>query len=127
MCSVGNVLHPVTPRDDPAGVAQVIAESELWTLIHVVMVLGVILMFVALVWRSSDDADGKIMAEFYDFHAQSHAALDADPMVGMDSLIASEEREHQIRAARFGRRRMFRLSARRFHPRHDPVSATGPM
>jgi hypothetical protein len=47
--AVGNVLHPVTPRDDPARVAQVIAESELWTLIHVVIVLGIILMFVGLV------------------------------------------------------------------------------
>jgi hypothetical protein len=47
--AVGNVLHPVTPRDDPAGVAQVIAESDLWTLIHVVIVLGIILMFVGLV------------------------------------------------------------------------------
>jgi Domain of unknown function (DUF4386) len=46
---VGNVLHPVTPRDDPAGVAQVIAESGVWTLIHVVIVLGIILMFAGLV------------------------------------------------------------------------------
>jgi hypothetical protein len=47
--AVGNVLHPVTPRDDPVGVAQVIAESDEWTLIHVVIVLGVILMFMGLV------------------------------------------------------------------------------
>jgi hypothetical protein len=25
---VGNLLHPVTPRDDPEGVARVIAESS---------------------------------------------------------------------------------------------------
>ena len=31
--AVGNILHPVTPRDDPRGVAQVIAESDAWTLI----------------------------------------------------------------------------------------------
>jgi ABC-type multidrug transport system fused ATPase/permease subunit len=47
--AVGNVLHPVTPRDDPVGVARVIAESDAWTLIHVVIVLGVILMFLGLV------------------------------------------------------------------------------
>jgi hypothetical protein len=47
--AVGNLLHPVTPRDDPAGVAQVIAQSGLWTLIHVVIILGIILMFVGLV------------------------------------------------------------------------------
>jgi Domain of unknown function (DUF4386) len=36
---VGNLLHPITPRDDPPGVARVIAESELWTLIHLVIVI----------------------------------------------------------------------------------------
>jgi Domain of unknown function (DUF4386) len=47
--AVGNVLHPVTPRDDPVGVARVIADSDAWTLIHVVIALGVILMFLGLV------------------------------------------------------------------------------
>lgn len=46
---VGNLLHPVTPRDDPEGVAQVIAQSELWTLIHLIIVLGIILMLAGLV------------------------------------------------------------------------------
>jgi hypothetical protein len=41
---VGNILHPVTPRDDPHGVAHVIAGSEHWTLIHVVIVVGIVLM-----------------------------------------------------------------------------------
>jgi Domain of unknown function (DUF4386) len=36
------------PRDDPPGVAQVIAESDYWTLIHLVIVVGVILMPVGL-------------------------------------------------------------------------------
>jgi Domain of unknown function (DUF4386) len=47
--AVGNVLHPVTPRHDPVGVARVIADSDAWTLIHVVIVLGTILMFLGLV------------------------------------------------------------------------------
>jgi hypothetical protein len=47
--AVGNLLHPVTPRDDPVGVARVIAESDAWTLIHVVIVIGLILMFLGLV------------------------------------------------------------------------------
>jgi hypothetical protein len=47
--AVGNILHPVTPRDDPVGVARVIAESDAWTLIHVVIILGLILMFLGLV------------------------------------------------------------------------------
>ena len=47
--AVGNILHPVTPRDDPMGVARVIAESDAWTLIHVVIIFGTILMFLGLV------------------------------------------------------------------------------
>jgi hypothetical protein len=46
---VGNLLHPVTPRDDPQGVAQVIAQSQQWTLIHLIILLGVILMLAGLV------------------------------------------------------------------------------
>src|SRR4029453_3385220 len=42
--AVGNILHPVTPRDDPPGVARVIAESDAWTLIHVVIIIGIICM-----------------------------------------------------------------------------------
>jgi hypothetical protein len=49
LAAVGNILHPVTPRDDPLGVAQVIADSDGWTLIHEVIILGVILMFLGLV------------------------------------------------------------------------------
>ena len=46
---IGNLLHPITPRDDPEGVAQVIAGSEYWTLIHLIIVLGTILMLPGLV------------------------------------------------------------------------------
>lgn len=46
---VGNLLHPVTPRDDPRGVADVIAGSGGWTAIHLVILAGVFLMFVGLV------------------------------------------------------------------------------
>lgn len=49
LAAVGNILHPVTPRDDPVGVARVIAESDAWTLIHEVIILGVILMFLGLI------------------------------------------------------------------------------
>jgi Domain of unknown function (DUF4386) len=41
---VGNLLHPITPRDDPPGVARVIAQSDLWTPIHLVIVVGIILL-----------------------------------------------------------------------------------
>jgi hypothetical protein len=49
LAAVANILHPVTPRDDPLGVARVIAESDAWTLIHVVIIAGLILMFLGLV------------------------------------------------------------------------------
>ena len=45
---VGNLLHPITPRDDPFGVARVIADSEMWTPIHLVIVVGIVLMPVGL-------------------------------------------------------------------------------
>jgi hypothetical protein len=44
LAGVGNLLHPITPRDDPPGVARVIADSDYWTLIHLVIVIGIILM-----------------------------------------------------------------------------------
>ena len=47
--AVGNVIHPVTPRDDPEGVARAIADSGAWTLIHLVIVFGIILMLGGLV------------------------------------------------------------------------------
>jgi hypothetical protein len=46
---VGNLVHPVTPIDDPLGVAEVIAESELWVAIHLAIVLGIGLMLGGLV------------------------------------------------------------------------------
>jgi hypothetical protein len=47
--AVGNILHPVTPRDDPLGVARVIAQSDAWTLIHVVIIIGIICMLGGLI------------------------------------------------------------------------------
>jgi hypothetical protein len=47
--AIGNILHPITPRDDPVGVAQVIAESGVWTEIHLVIVLGTLLMLGGIV------------------------------------------------------------------------------
>jgi hypothetical protein len=49
LAAAGNILHPVTPRDDPEGVARVIADSGAWTLIHMVIVIGIICMFGGLV------------------------------------------------------------------------------
>lgn len=47
--AVGNILHPVTPRHDPEGVARVIAQSEQWTLIHLIIIFGTILMLAGMI------------------------------------------------------------------------------
>ena len=49
LAGVGNLLHPVTPIDDPEGVARVIAESDIWVPVHVVIVFGIVLMLGGLV------------------------------------------------------------------------------
>jgi Domain of unknown function (DUF4386) len=49
LAGVGNLVHPVTPEDDPVGVAQVIADSDPWTPIHLVIVLGIFLMLGGLI------------------------------------------------------------------------------
>lgn len=49
LAMVGNLLHPATPSGDPEGVARAIAESEIWVPDHLVIVLGLILMFGGLV------------------------------------------------------------------------------
>jgi hypothetical protein len=41
---VGNLLHPITPRNDPSGMERGIADSQLWTPIHLVIVAGIVLM-----------------------------------------------------------------------------------
>jgi hypothetical protein len=46
---VGNLIHPVTPIEDPQGVARVIAESEIWVPVHLAIVLGIVLMLGGLV------------------------------------------------------------------------------
>jgi vacuolar-type H+-ATPase subunit I/STV1 len=46
---VGNAIHPVTPENDPVGVARVIADSAAWTVIHVAIVVGIALMLAGLV------------------------------------------------------------------------------
>ena len=46
---VGNLIHPVTPIDDPEGVARVIAQSGSWVPIHLAIVFGIVLMLCGLV------------------------------------------------------------------------------
>jgi Domain of unknown function (DUF4386) len=46
---VGNLVHPVTPMHDPAGVARVMAGSEIWVPVHLAIVVGILLMLGGLV------------------------------------------------------------------------------
>ncbi|HEX2221869.1 MAG TPA: hypothetical protein VHK06_05040, partial [Candidatus Limnocylindria bacterium] len=49
LAAVGNLLHPVTPRDDDFGVAQVISQSDAWTAIHLVIIVGVLGMLAGVI------------------------------------------------------------------------------
>jgi hypothetical protein len=55
---IGNAVHPVTPEDDPVGVARVIAASDMWTPIHLAIVLGIALMLGGLVAIRHSIRDG---------------------------------------------------------------------
>jgi hypothetical protein len=55
---VGNLVHPVTPIDDPEGVARVIAQSGSWVPIHLAIVLGIVLMLGGLVAISMSIREG---------------------------------------------------------------------
>jgi hypothetical protein len=55
---VGNLIHPVTPFDDPEGVARVIADSGSWVAIHLAIVLGIVLMLGGLVAIRRSIRDG---------------------------------------------------------------------
>jgi hypothetical protein len=46
---VGNLVHPVTPMNDPVGVARVIADSESWVPVHLAIVIGILLMLGGLI------------------------------------------------------------------------------
>jgi hypothetical protein len=49
LAGVANLTHPVTPENDPVGVARVIADSDIWVPVHLAIVLGIVLMLGGLV------------------------------------------------------------------------------
>jgi len=55
---VGNLIHPVTPIDDPEGVARVIADSTIWAPVHLAIVVGIILMLGGIVAIRHSITDG---------------------------------------------------------------------
>jgi hypothetical protein len=63
LAMVGNLLHPSTPTDDPGGVARTIAESGIWVVDHLAIVLGLLLMLgglVAISWSIRDGLPGAL-------------------------------------------------------------------
>jgi MFS family permease len=63
---IGNLVHPVTPMNDPVGVARVIADSGTWVLIHVAIVIGIALMLGGLlaIHHSIRDGVAGVFAHF---------------------------------------------------------------
>jgi hypothetical protein len=62
LAMVGNLLHPAPPIGDPEGVAQTIAQSEIWVPVHLVIVVGLILMLGTLVALSRSIEGGVVGA-----------------------------------------------------------------
>ena len=44
LAMIGNLLHPMTPTGDPVAVGHAIHGSDAWTVIHMAIVIGLILM-----------------------------------------------------------------------------------
>src|ERR687891_2514835 len=74
---VGNLIHPVTPIDDPEGVARVIADSEIWVPVHLVIFLGLVLMLGGLValYHSIRRGSAGALARFGLFAAVAGATI----------------------------------------------------
>ncbi len=66
MGMVGNLLHPQTPIGDPLGTAQVIAESDSWVPLHLLIVFGISLMLLGLfaLYRSITGSLPEALAKF---------------------------------------------------------------
>jgi hypothetical protein len=60
LAMVGNLLHPTTPIGDPEGVAQTIAQSENWVLIHLVIVDGVAAKHLADAWEAAPPEEAAV-------------------------------------------------------------------
>ena len=77
LAGAGNLLHPVTPIDDPEGVARAIAESEIWVPVHLVIVLGLVLMLGGLVavYHSIRGGTAGALARFGLFAAVAGATI----------------------------------------------------
>jgi hypothetical protein len=96
---VGNLLHPITPRDDPLGVARVIAGNEMWTPIHLIIVVGIVLMPVGLLAVRHSLA--------------SNGVSDALTRLGMYAVTIGDDRADHARPGRRGGQAVGRSVGRR--------------
>jgi Domain of unknown function (DUF4386) len=91
LAGAGNLLHPVTPIDDPEGIARVIAESEIWVSVHLVIVLGLLLMLGGLVavYHTLPGGMAGALARFGLFAAVAGATIGV-AVVLMDGVAAPQ-------------------------------------
>jgi hypothetical protein len=102
--AMGNILHPVTPRDDPEGVARVIAHSDAWTLIHVVIVIGIILMLggIVAIRHSIEGGVSEALARF-SVHAATVGVTVGVITVILDGVAAKQLGDQWAAAPESGR------------------------
>jgi hypothetical protein len=80
----GNLLHPITPRDDQLGVAEVISQSQRWTIIHLVIAAGILLMLAGLSGIRRSICDGGIADALAE---QGMQAATIGAMIGMITIV----------------------------------------
>jgi len=97
---VGNLVHPVTPENDPVGVARVIADSDLWVPVHLVIALGILLMLGGLVAVSHSIGGGVpgALARFGLFAALAGATIGL-VLVILDGVAARQLAQEWASAA----------------------------
>lgn len=91
LAGAGNLLHPVTPIDDPEGVARAIADSELWVPVHLLIVLGLVLMLGGLValYHSIRGGTAGALARFGLFAAIAGATIGVADVL-LDGIAAPQ-------------------------------------
>lgn len=91
LAGAGNLLHPVTPIDDPEGVARAIADSEIWVPVHLLIVLGLVLMLGGLValYHSIPGGTAGALARFGLFAAVAGATIGVADVL-LDGIAAPQ-------------------------------------
>ncbi|MDQ3691861.1 MAG: hypothetical protein M3406_17870 [Chloroflexota bacterium] len=91
LAMVGNLLHPMTPVGDPAGVGHAIHASQSWTTVHMVIVIGLALMLGGLVAIADSMRTGLAgaLSRFGLFAAVSGATLGMI-LVTLDGIAAKQ-------------------------------------